>query len=63
MRKKIFQIFLENKDVELLKKKKNTFEDIDEKKEINEQSEEDDDYSESGENISRNYYGFKPKYI
>ena len=33
------------------------------KKEINEQSEEDDDYSENDENISRNYYDFEPKYI
>ncbi len=40
-----------------------SYEDVDEKKEINEQSEEDDDYSENDENISRNYYDFEPKYI
>ena len=54
---------LTQEEKDMIKESLISYEDIDEKKEINEQSEEDDDYSESGENISRNYYGFKPKYI
>lgn len=54
---------LTQEEKDMIKKSLISYEDIDKKKEINEQSEEDDDYSENDENISRNYYDFEPKYI